>query len=275
VFNSTAENNLHHALAWEGVLCMKEFLKRVLRWPNLLLDPQVKFQNMGYCFSCGRNTQFVARDDWWRDHYRCDHCGSIPRERALMYCVEKFFPNWRDLIIHESSPADRGASKRLRHEAKNYIPSQYFPDIPLGTMHKSFRCENLEKLTFLNNSIDLHISQDVFEHIFDPAQAFREIARTLKPGGAHIFTVPLVNKNSPTDWRARMRSDGTIEHLIFPPEYHDNPVSENGSLVTVHWGFDIVKFIHDACGLFTEMVYIDALELGIRAEYIEVLITRK
>jgi len=192
-----------------------------------------------------------------------------------MYCIEKNFSNWRDLTIHESSPVDRGASKRMRLGAKNYIPSQYFPDIPAGSIHESVRCENLEKLTFADNSIDLHVSQDVFEHIFDPAQAFREIARTLKPGGAHIFTTPLVNKNSPTKWYARMSTNGEIEYLVSPPEYHGNPISEKGSLVTVHWGFDIVKFIHDACGLFTEMVYIDALDLGIRAEYIEVLITRK
>jgi hypothetical protein len=259
----------------EGLLRMKEFLKKALRRSKLLFYPQSKFRNSGYCYACGRDTSFVAHKSWWRDHYVCIHCGSIPRERAIMYCTENFFPDWRYLIIHESSPVDRGASKRLRLEAKNYIPSQYYPDIPTGTIHELVRCENLEKLTFEDNSIDLHISQDVFEHIFDPAQAFREIARTLKPGGAHIFTTPLVNKNSPTEWCARMSPDGIIEHLISPPEYHGNPVSEDGSLVTVHWGFDIVKFIHDACGLFTEMVYIDALDLGIRAEYIEVLITRK
>lgn len=250
---------------------MRELFKKIIRSNN----SQSKFQNLGYCHACGRDTSFIARENWWRDHYVCVNCGSIPRERALMYCVESFFPNWRDSVIHESSPVDRGASKRLRLEAKKYIPSQYFPDIPVGTFHESVRCENLEKLTFLDNSIDLHVSQDVFEHIFDPAQAFREIARTLKPGGAHIFTTPLVNKNSPTEWCARMSADETIEHLIFPPEYHGNPVSKDGSLVTVHWGFDIVKFIYDACGLFTEMIYIDALDLGIRAEYIEVLITRK
>jgi len=133
----------------------------------------------------------------------------------------------------------------------------------------------LEQLTFQDQSIDLHISQDVFEHIFDPAQAFREIARTLKPGGAHVFTTPLVNKNAPTQWCARRRKDDTIEHLIDPPEYHGNPVSAEGSLVTVHWGYDITKYIFDVSGLFTEVIYLDVLDLGIRAEFIEVLITKK
>jgi len=191
------------------------------------------------------------------------------------YCIEKFYPAWREKVIHESSPVFRGTSLRLKNEAQDYLPTQYFPGVERGMIYRGFRNENLEQLTFDDESIDLHITQDVFEHIFDPAQAFKEVARTLKPGGAHIFTTPLVNKDAQTQWCAKRDAKGAIEHLIDPPEYHGNPVSADGSLVTVHWGFDILRFIYDACGLFTEMIYIDAIELGIRAEYIEVLITRK
>ena len=236
---------------------------------------QTLFTNTGFCHSCNRETRFTALNTWWRDSYLCDNCGSIPRERAIMYCIEKFFPEWREKVIHESSPVLRGTSLRLKNEAKDYLPTQYFPGLERGVQHRGFQNEDLEQLTFRDQSIDLHVTQDVFEHIFDPAQAFREIARTLKPGGAHIFTTPLVNKNSPTEWCARRDAQGGIEHLIDPPEYHGNPVSTEGSLVTVHWGFDIVRFIYDSCGLFTEMIYIDAMEFGIRAEFIEVLITRK
>jgi hypothetical protein len=38
---------------------------------------------------------------------------------------------------------------------------------------------------------------------------------------------------------------------------------------------DITNFIFETSGLFTEIVFLDMLEFGIRAEYIEVLITRK
>jgi len=41
-----------------------------------------------------------------------------------------------------------------------------------------------------DESFDLVITLDVFEHVLRPAKAFAEIARTLKPGGAHIYTVP-------------------------------------------------------------------------------------
>lgn len=234
------------------------------------------FRNQGYCHCCNSTVEFVATSDWWRDDYRCANCQSIPRERAVMYCLEKFFPQWRNLVIHESSPVmGRGASRRLQGEAGHYLPSQFYPDVPRGQSVDGMRCENLEKLSFENESIDLHITQDVFEHLFDPAAAFREIARTLRPGGAHVFTTPLENKAAPTEFCARREATGTLVQLIEPAQYHVNPISSKGSLVTVRWGYDITKFVFDTTGLFTEIVFLDNLDFGIRAELIEVLITRR
>jgi len=86
------------------------------------------FKNYGFCYGCNQTTQFTAHNDWWRDFYICDKCGSIPRERAVMYCIDKFFPGWQEMAIHESSPVVRGTSLRLANEAGNYLASQYFPD---------------------------------------------------------------------------------------------------------------------------------------------------
>lgn len=88
-----------------------------------------------------------------------------------------------------------------------------FPDQAPGSIVGKFRCENLEALTFADESIDLHVTQDVLEHVFHPSKVFSEIARTLKPGGAHIFTVPLVNKHKPSKLRARVSDDGQIVHI--------------------------------------------------------------
>ena len=232
------------------------------------------FENEGHCSCCDGPTVFRAEGPWWRDQYLCTKCGSIPRDRALMYCIERFFPRWREAALHETSPVPRGASRRLRLEAPGYVASQRFPDTPLGTLREGVRCEDLEALTFGDESFDLHVSQDVMEHVFEPERAFREIARTLKAGGAHVFTTPLVNRSDPTERVARRAADGRVEHLG-PPEYHGNPISEEGSLVTTRWGYDITRLIWTWTGDFTEMLFLDSLDLGIRAELIEVLITRK
>jgi len=53
-------------------------------------------------------------------------------------------------------------------------PSQFYPAAPRGTNVTGFRNENLERLTFLDSSIDLHVTQDVFEQILDPAAHFEK-----------------------------------------------------------------------------------------------------
>jgi len=239
-----------------------------------MLNKKIVLESTGKCPICTKEVRFVAENAWLRDNFFCTNCWSIPRERALMHAIETFYPNWQKLTIHESSPSPRGASLRMEKEASTYIKSQFFPDIELGSLHKGFQCENLEQLTFDDNSIDLHISQDVMEHVYHPAKAFQEIARTLKPGGAHIFTVPLINKMQPSRLRAKISEHGQIEH-IEPAMYHGNPIDSQGSLVTMDWGYDIVKHIFDASGLFTYTLYIDDISKGIRAEYIEVLVTIK
>ncbi|GFE56712.1 methyltransferase [Geobacter sp. AOG1] len=230
-------------------------------------------ENVGNCPTCESEVTFVAREAWLRDHYFCSKCGSIPRERALMLTIDTYFPDWRNLIIHESSPGNRGASKRLAQQCNHYIPSQFFPNNDPGSIVGGTRCENLEALSFNDESVDLHITQDVLEHVFHPSKVFSEIARTLKPGGAHIFTVPIVNKYRPSKLRARC-DNGEITHLV-SPVFHGNPISDEGSLVTVDWGFDICHHIFKSSGLFTQLIYIDDISKGIRAEYIEVFITFK
>ncbi|MCI0716192.1 MAG: class I SAM-dependent methyltransferase [Chlorobi bacterium] len=191
-----------------------------------------------------------------------------------MLTIEKYFPAWRDLVIHESSPGNRGTSAKLKKYCKKYIPTHYYNDKLLGEKVNGIRNENLEDQTFTDETFDLVITQDVMEHVYEPENAFKEIARTLKKGGAHIFTVPLVNKFKPTERWAIKGNDGE-PYFLKTPEYHLNPIDPKGTPVTMHWGFDIVNFIRDNSGLETTIEYIDDLNYGIRAEFIEVLVSIK
>jgi SAM-dependent methyltransferase len=239
------------------------------------INTDVVFSNHGFCPTCDKDVVFEAQNTWFRDWYRCSSCSSIPRERALMLIIEKYYPNWRDLSVHESSPCGRGASLKLGGAVRNYTASQFFPGFPFGQIHPSgWRNENLESQSFSDCSFDLVVTQDVMEHIFNPERAFAEIARTLKPGGAHIFTVPIVNKSAPSRVRAKMDTEGEVIH-IEEAQYHGNPVDPKGSLVTMDWGYDITEFILQSSGLHSTLAFIDDLSRGIRAEYIEVVVSRK
>ncbi len=234
------------------------------------------FSHIGYCHICEKSVEFTSEYDWFRDHLLCSSCGSIPRERALMKVIEDYYPHWRELTIHETSPCNRGASPKLQKHCARYSSSQYFPHVAPGAIEPitKSRCENLEALTFPDNSLDLFVSQDVMEHIFDPEAAVKEIARVLKPGGAHIFTAPLINKTRASEVWASRNPDGSIVHH-HPPEYHGNPVDNQGALVTMHWGYDIASFITEKAKTPTIIIAIDNIDIGIRAEYIDVILSTK
>lgn len=228
----------------------------------------------GYCPICESETVFSAKHDWFRSHLLCERCRSVPRERALFVTLTNLFPNWRQLSIHESSPAPRGGSVRFKNECHQYMATQYDPAIPFGTRHPSgaYQSEDLENQTFADQLFDIVITQDVMEHLFDPIRATHEIARTLRPGGAHIFSVPIVRKQAPSQRRARF-VDGKIEHLL-PEQYHGNPIDAKGSLVTIDWGYDILAHL-DRGSLAHSIHYIDDITRGIHAEFIEIVVGRK
>jgi SAM-dependent methyltransferase len=254
---------------------MKEFVKKIrTKTLNFLLPGGFYFFQQGYCFCCDRQVTFQAYHNYLRDHFFCSNCHSLPRERMLMMIIERYYPNWRNLDIHESSPSNSGASLKLQKSAKNYIASQYYPDKPFGTLINNYQNQDLENQTFENESFDIVVTQDVMEHLYDPGKAFAEIARTLKKGGAHIFTVPLVNNHKPTEVWA-VKGENNVPVFLKMPEWHGNPVDAKGSPVTMHWGFDIVDVIKENSGLESIIEYIDSPEWGIRAELTEVVVSQK
>jgi hypothetical protein len=243
------------------------------------------FKTDGYCPICEKATVFLAessddiKPDWWRHWFRgallCTHCGSLPRERALMSVLQELRPDWRQLSIHESSPGRRGASRKLQDECPGYIGSHYYPTIPWGSIHPvtKYRSEDLTAQTFPNDTFDVVVTQDVFEHLFDPGQAIAEIARTMRLGGITVMTVPMVRKGLPSQRRAEVR-DGQIVHLQ-PPQYHGNPASSDGSLVTIDWGYDIASFLSMRSGMGVSIHAIDDISRGIRAVHNDVVVCRK
>jgi SAM-dependent methyltransferase len=233
------------------------------------------FSHAGYCPICEAEATFVANGPYFRNTLKCTSCGSSSRERALGETLARFFPKWRDMVIHECSPA-KTLSAKLRRECAGYIGTQYDTSVPFGQVNPAhgFRSENLESQTFRDQLFDLVITQDVFEHLFHPDLAIREIARTLRPGGSHICTVPIVRRNAESVRLAEI-VDGQIRQIVGTPTYHGNPIDKTGSLVTIAWGYDIAAYFANLSGLLVTLLNIDDIDKGIRADLNDVLICRK
>ena len=184
------------------------------------------YEHYGFCPICQAPAKFVARQYWLRDHYFCQGCGSLPRQRALIQVIEDHFPSWPALDIYEASPSGP-ASARLARECPQYLASYCYDGVPPGTVHEGFRCEDLEDLTFADEQFDLIVTQEVFEHVFDYRRGFREVMRTVKPGGAHVFTTPKDKGLRRSEDRAIRKEDGGIVHLV-EPEYHGHPSTAPG-----------------------------------------------
>lgn len=188
----------------------------------------------GHCPLCERTVRFVDVSDNRRESPICLSCGSVPRQRALVKALRSRFPSLRDASIHESSPS-LCTYLYFARQCRGYQASYYWPGLVRRAVG-DFANVDLGAQPFADSGLDLVVTLDVLEHLPDPMLALREIERTLRPGGLHVFTVPRVD-HCETRSRARLTANG-FEHLQ-PPEYHRDPISRRGTLVVTDWGNDL------------------------------------
>jgi SAM-dependent methyltransferase len=160
----------------------------------------------------------------------------------------------------------------MAEQCPSYDASQYWPDVELGSVRDGVRCEDVTRLTFADESLDIFVTQDVFEHVLAPEAGFAEIARVLRPGGLHIFTVPWYWWK-PTLVRARGTAT-EVQHFQ-EPDYHANPVDPQGALVATEWGPELPGVIFHSSGIATTAFAIYDPRQGIAGEFLEVMVSRK
>jgi SAM-dependent methyltransferase len=76
-------------------------------------------------------------------------------------------------------------------------------------VHSEYPDEDVMALSYADASFDLVLTSDTLEHVSDIDLAFREIRRVLRPGGKHVYTVPV-------DPRRR----ATRSRVGLPPQHH-------------------------------------------------------
>ena len=97
--------------------------------------------------------------------------------------------------------------------------SEYRGADGLGEFVDGVRNEDVCRLTYPDAAFDLVLSSDTLEHVPDFRAALRETRRVLRPGGRHIFTVPIVASRPTTEIRAELDAEGAIVHRL-APVYH-------------------------------------------------------
>ena len=202
----------------------------------------------GKCAVCGHTGEYVHNELPTRETYDCGACRAPLRYRAQAAAISAAFGRpgvalarlierglFDDLAIYE--PGTIGPFRLLFRDLRGYVNSYYLPGAA-GEEREGVRFEDLRQLTFADESFDLVISSDIFEHVRGPGDAFREVFRVLRPGGRHIFTVPL-QWPLPGTTRSRVDYSGPDDVFLLPPQYHGSPLGGEGSLVYTDFGMDL------------------------------------
>jgi hypothetical protein len=234
-----------------------EYLRRKEIEAKLITNDET-FQTEGFCFVCGKVMRFYTdfmypfiTDDGeripnWRERLVCPGCKLNNRMRASVQIFEQECkPKLDDTIYitEQTTPLFRWFENKYR----NVVGSEYLgAAIPKGgRIGSGIRNESLLNLSFSDEQFDHILCFDVFEHVPDYEKAFRECFRCLKPKGSLLYSVPFNLESRSNIVRARLKSDGELEHLV-SPEYHGDPMQSKGCLCYYHFGWESLIELADA-----------------------------
>jgi SAM-dependent methyltransferase len=178
----------------------------------------------------------------------CAFCKTPSRTRHLAAALLDELATTKDLRFDTMREFAKTAPADLRIAEINQVPGvhKFLIQLP-GTIYSEFggaNSEDLMALTYVDETFDYVLTSDTLEHVPDFDRALSEIHRVLRPGGAHIFTIPVIWERS-TRQRASLANGQVIHHL--PPSYHGTPKTTGGDLLVFNeFGGDVVPRIEGA-----------------------------
>jgi len=187
-----------------------------------------------------------------RERLVCPITGLNNRQRLVCSLVaQRTQENSRLWFMEQVTPVYAWAASF--NKSCEIIGSEYCgPQHASGAIIDGIRHEDCENLSFADGSINLIVSNEVFEHVANPEKALRECARVLARGGEMIATIPFSTQSANTVVRARLDANGELNHEM-EPVYHGNPMSDKGSLVFTDFGWDVLDMLK-TCG-FSDAVF--------------------
>lgn len=182
-----------------------------------------------------------------RESMYCAFCGSSYRLRSLARAVMiEFFPGKPQYDLRQAVNEGMFNNVDVAEINSSGLLHQFLKDIPdlhyseFGSKDPNIPDENLTKLTYMDNMFDLVLTSDTIEHVPDYRKSLEEIYRVLKPGGKHIFTVPIVFGRKT---KKRVKQDKEKVRYLHPPSYHG--AGQDDYLVWTEFGDDFPKIVEE------------------------------
>lgn len=148
----------------------------------------------GDAFEGGAHSEFA----------RCPRCGSIARDRFLLWCFLHRHPDPSGARVLETSPRlgddYRGFMRRwFDYRTSDYDQSAHRGDLVL----------DLQDIDLPSASLDVVVSPHVLEHVPDTGRALSELHRVLAPGGRLYLQVPLLQGRTGVPAEPEFHGDNT------------------------------------------------------------------
>ena len=185
------------------------------------------------CTVCGFAGRFHAYGAPLRFDALCPQCRSVERHRLLALWLAANRPQLTGASVMHVAP-EPGMSAMIRPLCGRYTTADAHPG-------RADRCIDLEHITEADASYDYVICSHVLEHVYDDRRALRELHRIIRPGGAVIVMVPVVEA-WPETFEDPGVVDGSERELLFGQADHLRMYGRDIRERITNAGFDLEEF---------------------------------
>lgn len=172
---------------------------------NYLQQNLLLFRRFKHCNICGFTGQFIHLYDALRISWNsaCPKCDSRSRHRGLFYIYNEVLKeaSLQTTVLHF-------APEPIFHPLFKSNTSLVYKSTDYLLSDVDYPHEDIQKLSFKDQSYDLVLCNHVIEHVPNDAAAFSEIYRILKKSGKAIITIPGDFRRKKTVYFATLENNG-------------------------------------------------------------------
>lgn len=134
----------------------------------------------------------------------CPQCGSIARDRFLLWCFTSRAGKTRGARVIETSPRLGGEYRAYMQRWFSYRTSDF--DL---SAHRGDIQLDLQNIDLPAASVDVVLTPHVLEHVPDTERALAELFRVIAPGGRMYLQVPLLQGRTAPPTEPEFHADNT------------------------------------------------------------------